>query len=284
LIAACLVLARMHVAFGERGWAAYSGISGVLCALGFGWAMSGGHAGSLTLFMGVVAAWVCVGVNTARLVPNGILRPTTALLLTAGLLAGPIYIVVGLAEAVLRPGFDLSRHSLSLLANGDFGWIHSAMMVVTGLLTVGASLGLQQALPSGSGRRVGPILVGVYGLSVAIAGLLTADPAMGFPLGIPDGPPVSITWHGMGHFAAGGIGFLYLIAACFVFTRRFGSAGQRGWAAYSAVTGVMFLAGFAGIASGNASPVLNVAFGLAVVVAWTWVSLLCARTRNETIR
>jgi hypothetical protein len=171
-----------------------------------------------------------------------------------------------------------------LLANGDYGWIHSAMMVLTGLLTVAASLGLRQALPSRLGRRVGPSLVGVYGLGVAIAGLLTAYPAMGFPMGTPEGPPISVSWHGMGHFMAGGIGFLCLIAACFVFARRFGSAGQRGWAAYSAVTGVMFLAAFAGIASGNASPVLNIAFGLAVVVAWTWVSLLCARTRNEAIR
>jgi hypothetical protein len=67
LIAACVVLARAYVAYRQRGWAAYAGISGGLCALGVGWAMSGGHAGSLSLFVGVVAAWVCVGTSEARI-------------------------------------------------------------------------------------------------------------------------------------------------------------------------------------------------------------------------
>jgi hypothetical membrane protein len=39
-------------------------------------------------------------------------------------------------EAVLRDGFDIRVHSLSLLANGPAGWVHSAMMIITGLLTV----------------------------------------------------------------------------------------------------------------------------------------------------
>jgi hypothetical protein len=68
LIAACVVLACAYVAHRQRGWAAYAGISGALCALGVGWAMSGGHAGSLSLFVGVVAAWACVGASEARLI------------------------------------------------------------------------------------------------------------------------------------------------------------------------------------------------------------------------
>ena len=48
---------------------------------------------------------------------------------------------------------------------------------------------------------------------------------------------------------------------------------------YSAVTGVVLFAGFAGIASGSGSPTLNMAFGVAVVIAWAWVSALCALTR-----
>ncbi len=215
-----------------------------------------------------------VAISIGGYVPAG-----TPALLLGGCLAGPIYVGVGLAEALLRPGFDLTRHSLSLLANGELGWIHMAMMVGTGLLTVAGALGLRRALESGPGHVWGPTLIGLYGLGVAIAGLLTADPALGFPPGTPEAPPATITWHGVGHLAVGGIGFLCLIAACFVFARRFQSDGKRGWVAYSAATGVAFLAGFVGIASGNASPVLNLGFGLAVVVAWAWVSALCARTR-----
>jgi len=122
-------------------------------------------------------------------------------------------------------------------------------------------------------------LVGRYGLGVSIAGFLTADPALGFPPGTPDDRAIALSWHGIGHLVAGSIGFLCLIAACFVFARRFWGERKRGWAAYSAVTGVVFLAGFVGIASGNPSPGVNMGFGLAVVIAWAWVSVLCARTR-----
>jgi hypothetical protein len=204
-----------------------------------------------------------------------------AALLTAGILAGPIYVVVGLAEALLRPGFDLRRHELSLLANGDFGWIHVAMMVVTGLLTVAGARGLRRAWTSGSGATWGPTVLAVYGLGVALAGLLTADPMLGFPPGTPAGRAVILSWHGIGHLLAGSIGFLGLIGACFVVARRCWSVGERGWVIYSAVTGVVFLAGFVGIASGSPSPVLNMAFGVAVLVGWAWISLLCAHTRAQ---
>jgi hypothetical protein len=80
------------------------------------------------------------------------------------------------------------------------------------------------------------------------------------------------------------IGFLCLIAGCFVFARRFTSQGERGWAVYSTVTGVVFLAGFAGIASGNQVGWLNLAFGAAVVTAWVWVSAVCARTGAQLRR
>jgi hypothetical protein len=198
--------------------------------------------------------------------------------------AGPIYVVVGLLEAFIRPGFDLSRHSLSLLANGPFGWIHTLMLVGTGLLTIAGAIGLRRALRSGRGRTWGPILVGVYGAGLVAAGFLTADPAQGFPIGTPAGPPVAYTWHGVGHLVAGGIGFLCLIVACFVFARRFSAQGERRWAAYSVATGVIFFVGFAGIASGNQVTWINIGFGVTVVVAWAWISAVCARFRSEVVQ
>jgi hypothetical protein len=43
-------------------------------------------------------------------------------------------------------------------------------------------------------------------------------------------------------------------------------------------TGVVFLAAFFGIAAGNGIPGINVAFGIAVMLAWAWISALCARS------
>jgi len=67
------------------------------------------------------------------------------------------------------------------------------------------------------------------------------------------------------------VGFLCLVAACLAIGRRFAREGRPGWAAYSRVTGVLFLAGFAGIASG-AGPTLG--FVAAVVLAWAWLAAI----------
>jgi hypothetical protein len=50
----------------------------------------------------------------------------TARLLTLGAAAGPFYILVGLLQTLIREGFDPRRHPLSVLANGELGWIQVA--------------------------------------------------------------------------------------------------------------------------------------------------------------
>jgi hypothetical membrane protein len=201
----------------------------------------------------------------------------TRALLACGVAAGPLYIVVAVVQILTRDGYDVTRHALSLLANGALGWVQISNFVVAGLLTLAGAVGLRQALQDGRGRTWGPRLLGVYGGSLIAAAFLVADPALGFPPGTPEGPPADVTWHGVGHFIAGAVGFFALIAACFVFARRFAALGQRAWATFSMVTGVVFFAAFLGIAAGNVIPGINVAFGIAVVLAWTWISALCAR-------
>jgi len=116
-----------------------------------------------------------------------------------------------------------------------------------------------------------------YGLGIATAGLLRADPAEGFPLGTPAGPPVVVTDSGIGHLVAGGIGFLGLIVACLASARSSAQPGDRAWAACSAAIGVYYLVACAGIASGAASPVINIAFTIAVALGWAWLTALCMR-------
>jgi hypothetical protein len=201
--------------------------------------------------------------------------------LIAGAIAGPLYVGVGTLEAVLRPGFDIRIHSLSLLANGPWGWVHSAMMVVSGLLTLIGALGLANTQQH-VGRRSYAMIIGliVYGLGIATAGLLRADPGEGFPIGTPPGPPVLVTTSGIGHLVAGGIGFIGLIVACLACARRSARVGDRLWAACSAVTGVYYLVAFAGIASGAGNSVINIAFTVAVALGWAWLTALCLRSLN----
>ena len=49
----------------------------------------------------------------------------TRALLLCSVVAGPLYIFVGVIEMLTRPGFDVTRHDLSLMSNGDWGWIHN---------------------------------------------------------------------------------------------------------------------------------------------------------------
>jgi hypothetical protein len=195
----------------------------------------------------------------------------TRSLLGYGILAGPFYIAVSLAQALTRDGFDLSRHSWSLLANGHHGWIQIANFLLSGAMVLAAAIGLRRALRPGTGARWAPRLVGGYGLGMVAAGCLRADPALGFPAGTPDGPG-TVSWHGIGHLTAGGIGFLCVIGATFVLARRFAGEGRRGWARYSRASGIVFLAGFAGIASGNSAPALTLGFVAAVVVISAWLA------------
>ncbi|HEY7273485.1 MAG TPA: DUF998 domain-containing protein [Actinoplanes sp.] len=206
---------------------------------------------------------------------------TTRSLLGYGIVAGPVFVLVGLAQAGTRDGFDLTRHSWSLLANGTLGWIQIANFLATGVMTMAAAVGLRRSLPIGTARRWAPPLIFMYGLSLVGAGLFRADPAQGFPAGAPETPAVS--WHGMLHLLIGGIGFLCLIAACFVLGAYFARGGRRPLARFSRITGVVFLAGFAGIASGSHGPT-TVAFVIAVVTVWAWlttVSLHFFRTTTD---
>lgn len=196
----------------------------------------------------------------------------TRSLLGYGIVAGPLYVVVALAQALTRDGFDLSKHAWSLLANGALGWIQITNFIVTGLITVAGAVGLRRALTPGRGRTWAPVLIAAYGVSLIGAGIFRADPAQGFPVGTPE--TTTISWHGMLHFMVGGIGFLCLIAACFVLASRFSHADRRGLAGFSLIAGVVFLAGFVGIASGSHGPT-TVGFVAAVLTVWAWLTTVC---------
>ncbi len=158
---------------------------------------------------------------------------------------------------------------------GDLGWIQIASFLISGVLVIAGAIGMRRVMRSGRGRTWGPLLVGLFGLGLIAAGIFVPDPINGFPPGMPASS--SISWHALLHFVSAAIGFLGLIAACFVFARRFVALRQAGWAAYSLATGVLFLGAFIGVASGARVVALNLAFLVAVIVGWIWISVISAR-------
>jgi hypothetical protein len=102
----------------------------------------------------------------------------TKSLLGYGVIAGPFYLVVSLAQALTRDGFELTRHAWSLLANGELGWIQIINFTLTGAMLVAFAVGLRRALAGGRGGRWAPRLIGAFGVRPGLpAGRATAAPA-----------------------------------------------------------------------------------------------------------
>lgn len=162
-----------------------------------------------------------------------------------------------------------SRSNFGLEVTADVSHTAERDFPKEGLLAVIGALGVS-SVQKRIGSRSYAMITGlvIYGLCIATAGLLRADPAEGFPIGTPAGPPAVVTGSGLGHLIAGGIGFLGLIVACLACARRSARTGESVWAACSAAIGVYYLVAFAGIASGAGNPVINIAFTVAVVLGW----------------
>lgn len=192
----------------------------------------------------------------------------TGRLLLLGAGAGPLYILVGLVQMAIRDGFDPRLHALSVLANGELGWIQVANFLLNGALVVAGAVGCRRALATRRAGTWGPVLLALYGLGMIGAGIFRADPANGFPSGAE--VSTELTRAGMLHFVSGAIAFYSLIAACFVFARRFFHARRTTMGWYSVATGLGFFASFAAIASGAGSGLVMIAFYIAIAWIWIW--------------
>jgi hypothetical protein len=84
----------------------------------------------------------------------------------------------------------------------------------------------------------------------------------------------------------GAVGFYGLIAACFVFARRFRRQHSAKLFWYSVLTGIGFLVSFATIASGSTSAAIMIGFCIAVAWIWLWhtVVLLQLGNRAESLQ
>ena len=215
--------------------------------------------------------------------PTGRLSPRARVLLSCGAVAGPLYVLGGLAEATTRRGFDLAHDDLSLLSNGPLGWIHITLFLLTGFLVILGAVGMAEAL-RGPRTTKAPAFVGLFGAGLIGAGIFVADPMGGFPPGTPLGRPVHVSLHGTGHLLTAAVGFMGLLMACGLFARHFSRSHEHGLAGYSAFTGLAFFAAFVGIASGSTAAPVVIGFWIGVILVFTWLSVLCVRLRRGTVR
>jgi hypothetical protein len=198
-------------------------------------------------------------------------RPTTRSLLRCGVFVGVLYLAVGVIQGLVRDGFDFRRHALSHLANGPGGWVQTTNLAVSGLLVIGAAIGIARVLQS----RAAGWLIGLFGAGMIIASIFPTDPVDGFPPGTPLGVPTTLSTSAVIHLASGAIGFLTLAAACFVATRAMSRRKQPSMARLSFACGLAVLVGFfAPVAIPDAGSAGIAGIWFAVVVGWTWLAVM----------
>jgi hypothetical protein len=196
----------------------------------------------------------------------------TRFLLNCGVVAGPFYLAVGLIQALVRDGFDLARHPLSVLANGPGGWVQTANFVLTGLMVLAAAVGFGRML--GPKSRAVTWFLGGFGVAMILAAIFPADPVDGFPPGTPEGFPTSITTTGLVHFVAGALGFLSLAISGFAGAWAMKRRRMPSLALLSLFSGLAVVLGFFG---GIVLPVGILGIWFAVVMGWAWLAVMSLR-------
>jgi len=198
--------------------------------------------------------------------------------------------VVFLIEGATRPGYSAWQTDVSYLALSNQGWEQIANFLVCGSLCIAFAVGLHRIWPTGRASVWGPLLVGLFGLGLLIAGVFVADPGGGYPPGAPiNGTPHTI--HGWVHGLNGAVLFnVVLPAACFVLAHRLAAdPHHRRWATYSRVTGALIL--FLSIAGTITLPFAEragfpVVDGLIqrieITIGWVWLALTALQLWRET--
>jgi hypothetical protein len=185
-----------------------------------------------------------------------------------GVLAGPIYLGVGLLLAATRTGFNLGEHPLSLLMLGDGGWVQRVNLLLSGLICGVAAVGFLRAMKRTGTSSRAPLLLFASAIGLVGSGIFPPDPVDGFPPGAES----ETTASGILHLAFGAFQFACLAAACFVAARWVARRVATGWSRYSQASGAVILIGFVVGAPLSQSPVGVFLLWIAVVAGYAWIA------------
>jgi len=206
------------------------------------------------------------------------ISPADRRLLTAGQIAGVLFCGVATYGIMTRSGFDLQRHAVSVLSLGEGGWMMVAAFIGSGLLTLGCTLGLSHILKEGRGRRALPILIGLYGLGLVLAGIFPAPAGYGFPAGTPEDQLPVMTPTAIVHSIAFMVAFSSLIIACFVAAARLPGAS----ALPSLAAGILMPL-LVGLGMSNVMAP-GVAFFVAAIIGWVWLAIVVMQLAGQSVQ
>lgn len=191
-----------------------------------------------------------------------------------GVVAGPFYLIFALILALTRPGFELTRDALSLLLIGDLGWLQWLNLVLCGLMTMVAAIGL---LRTPEWPRSSAALVGAYGVCLVMSAVFRPDATESFPPGAGGG---EFTTEGLLHFVFGALGFVGVGIAAMICGPWLSRRRERG-AIWSRIAGVVIIVAFIAGGALSAQPVGVGLLWITVLTVWAWLALISIAAYRE---
>lgn len=149
------------------------------------------------------------GVRAEDLKGGGRLNRWLAL---GGMVGTLLFLPIAFLIGETRDGYSHLAHRISALSQtgAPEPWAQTINFIVLGILVIGLAIGLRREMSEGRASRLGPALIAAFGLAVLLNGVFPAD-----PLDATD------TIAGTLHSVTAGLGFLGVIAAMFLLSRRF---------------------------------------------------------------
>ena len=201
---------------------------------------------------------------------------STRLLLIGGVVAGPLFLALWALQAFTREGFRPTFHPLSLLSLGAGGWVQIANFVLTGILLIGAGLGLRRSSQRAPGVTWTALLVALMGVGLVIAGVFVTDAGAGFPPGASEGAP-QLSWHGAVHEVGFILTQLAFVAATILLAVRFGRARRPGWM----IVSIVALVAAVGVAAAGAPETMAIRLVVSSAIELGLVAAISALALRE---
>src|SRR2546427_9650468 len=104
-------------------------------------------------------------------------------LLYAGVVGPLLFIAVFLIEGATRPGYNPWRMYVSQLGTGPGGWVQGVNFLVCGAVVIAFAIGVRMAVAGTRRSGRAPLLFGLFGVSMGVAGSFTTAPRLGCAVG-----------------------------------------------------------------------------------------------------
>ncbi len=170
------------------------------------------------------------------------------LLALLGILGQVFFVVVVALLPFFQPGYSPVHDPISRLLLGPYGFVQSCAFLAAGVGSLALAVGIRRTTRGSRGSLSGPVLIGLYGVGAALAGVVFTDAG-----GAPAYPALLL------HAVAAGLIFVFGPAGILFLSGLFARDGR--WSSFYPVSLALGFAALVGLAD-----MLTVQVGLANLV------------------